>query len=279
MNKIFTEVENILKEANIEEYSQEAKIIILEISKQKLEDIILNNSINNVDKIIETALIRAKTRKPIQQILNCAYFKGKKYFINEHVLIPRDETEILVDCACELLKNKKEKLDILDIGIGSGIISCELAKELKNKDIEILGVDISLEALMVALKNIQKFDLIRKVLIRKSDLFSKIRDGEAFDLIISNPPYIPISQKENLQKEISFEPDSALFTSDKDGIEFYRKIIKDAPKYLKPNGCLAFELGINQSMLVEKLLKEDFKDIKIIKDLQGTDRVITAELK
>lgn len=279
MNKIFKKVEKILKDGAIEEYKQEAKIIIKEISSQSLEEIILNDEVQNEQKILETAHLRAKTKKPLQHILGYCYFMNEKYIVNKNVLIPRDETEILVNCAYELLKDKKEKINILDIGVGSGIISCALAKKLKEKEIEILATDISLDALEVAIENISKLDLIRKVIIRKSDLFSKIRDNEKFDLIISNPPYIPMSQKETLQKEVSFDPDIALFAKDDKGVEFYQKIINEAPKFLKEKGFLAFETGINQSNLIKSFLEKDFKNIEIIKDLASIDRVITAQLK
>ncbi|MBQ8848122.1 MAG: peptide chain release factor N(5)-glutamine methyltransferase [Candidatus Gastranaerophilales bacterium] len=274
------EVENILKEANIEEYQAEAKLIVLEISNLSLEEIMLGKDIPNKTKILDIAYKRARTKKPIQHLLGYSHFMGEKFIVNEFVLIPRDETEILVKEAFELIKNKKEKLDILDIGVGSGCISCSLAKKLHNKDIEILGVDISFEAIETALENINKLNLVRKVILRKSDIYSKIRNCEKFDLIISNPPYIPIKEKENLQKEVlNFDPHLALFASDDKGIEFYEKIIKDAPKYLKRDGFLAFEIGINQAPYIENLLKENFKNIKIIKDLANIERVMTAQIK
>lgn len=273
-------IENILKEANIEEYKAEAKLILLELSGLKLEDILLGKEIKNKEEIIEFTQKRAQTKKPIQHLLGYSYFMGEKYIVNENVLIPRDETEILVNKAFELLENKNGKLDILDIGVGSGCISCALAKKLKKYDIEILGVDISFEAIETALENINKLDLIRKIILRKSDIYSKIRDCEKFDLIVSNPPYIPIKEKDLLQNEVkNYDPHLALFAQDELGIEFYEKIIKDAPKYLKQDGFLAFELGINQAQFVKELLEENFKNIEITKDLAQIDRVITAQLK
>ena len=272
-------IENILKQGGIEEYQAEAKLIVLEKSGLSLEEILLGKEISSKDEIIMFANKRVETKKPIQYLLGSAYFMGEKYIVDESVLIPRDETEILVNKAYELLKNKTEKLDILDIGVGSGCISCALAKKLKNKQIEILGVDISLDAIKIALENINKLDLIRKVILRKSDVYSKIRDCEKFDLIISNPPYIPIKEKDNLQNEVQkFEPHLALFAQDENGIEFYEKIINNAKKFLKKDGFIAFELGISQSNLVKELLQKEFKNIEIIKDLQGIERVITAQI-
>ena len=273
-------VENILKQGEIEEYQAEAKLIVLELSGLKLEEILLGKEIENKDKILELAQKRAQTKAPIQHLLGCANFMGEKYLVNENVLIPRDETEILVNSAYNLIKNINSKIDILDIGVGSGCISCALAKKLKDKNIEILGVDISLEALVIAIENINKLDLVRKVILRKSDVYSKIRECEKFDLIVSNPPYIPICEKEKLQDEVkNFDPELALFAPDEKGVVFYSRIIEGALNSLKPNGFLAMELGINQADLVKNMLEKDFKNIEIIKDLAGIERVILAQLK
>ena len=279
MNTIIKQIEKILSEAGIEEYKQEAKLILEAVSGLSTDKIILGYEIKNIDKIIEIAVKRAKTKAPIQHILGFSYFMGEKYIVNSNVLIPRDETEILVLECYKLLKNKKNKIDILDIGVGSGCISCALAKKLVDYDIEILGVDISLEAIKTALENADKLDLIRKIIFRKSDIYSKIRDCEKFDLIVSNPPYIPLKEKNNLQAEVGFEPEMALFAPDEEGVEFYKKIIKDAHKFLKTDGFLAFEIGINQSEIIKKMLDDNgFKDIKIIKDLANIDRVIIAHI-
>lgn len=273
-------VENILKKGGIEEYSKEAKMIVLELGNCSYEDIFLDKEISNKDKILEIAHQRVSTKAPIQHLLGFSYFMGEKYIVNKDVLIPRDETEILVREAFKLIKNNENKIDILDIGVGSGCISCALAKKSKDKEIEILGVDISLEAIKIAIENINKLDLVRKVILRKSDVYSKIRDCEKFDLIVSNPPYIPIKEKENLQFEVkNFDPDLALFAQDEKGIEFYSRIIEGAPKCLKQNGFIAFELGQGQANIVSKMLEKDFKNIEITPDLAGIERVISAQLK
>ena len=279
MNEVIKKIEKILLSAGIEEYKQEARLIVESVSNLTLDKIIAGAEINNVEKIVEIAKKRASTGMPIQHILGFSYFMGEKYIVNSDVLIPRDETEILVEESYKLLKDKNEKIDILDIGVGSGCISCALAKKLQNKNIEILAVDISLQAIKTALENADKLDLIRKIVFRKSDVYSKIRDCEKFDLIVSNPPYIPLKEKNILQREVSFEPEIALFATDNNGVEFYEKIIKDASKFLKKGGFLAFEIGVNQSGLVKELfVKNGFKKIKIIKDLANIDRVIIAHI-
>lgn len=283
MNKFLKKIEDILKNAGIEEFKKEAEILLLEVSNLTKEELLLLDKLNQEveEKIENLALKRAKIKAPLWHILGYCYFMGEKYLVNENVLIPRDETELLVLEAYKKLKNKSkdEKINILDIGVGSGCISCALAHKLKDYNIEILSIDKSSSALIVALENVSKQDLIRKIILRKSDLFSKIRDFEKFDLIISNPPYIPISMKETLQDEVkNFDPSMALFANDDEGVEFYQKIIEKAPLYLKENGLIAFELGINQAPLVQKMLEKYFKNIEIIKDLAKIDRVILASL-
>lgn len=276
---IINEIEKMFNEAGLEEARAQARLLVTEVSELNLEDILLDKKIENVDKIYELANRRIKERVPIQYLIGYSYFMGEKYKVDNSVLIPRDETEILVKKCASLLENATDKLDILDIGVGSGCISCALAKNLKHKDIEILGVDISTDAIKIALDNIERLDLVRKVILRKSDLFSAIREEEKFDLIVSNPPYIPKKEEKNLQIEVLKEPKIALFTEDDKGIEFYEHIIKKAPQYLKSGGFIAFELGINESEAVIKMLENDFKDIETIKDLAGIDRVITAKYK
>lgn len=277
---IVKKTEEILFKANIEEYKKEASIIIEELSGRTKAELIASCYQNlDEEKILNVAKKRANSKMPLQYILGYSYFMGQKLKVDENVLIPRDETEILVLKAYELLKNKEGKIHILDIGLGSGAISIALAKKLEDKEIEILGVDISLGALEVALDNISNLNLVRKIIVRKSDLFSKVRDIEKFDLIISNPPYIPKKEKTSLQKEVLFEPEVALFAPDEKGEEFYQKIIETAPKFLKKDGYLAFELGIFQSEDVSKMLEKDFSNIEITKDLAKIDRVITAKIK
>ncbi len=227
-------------------------------------------------KIVEAkARLRAKTRQPIQYIIGHAHFMGEKFIVNENVLIPRDETEILVRKAVEIIEKYGFK-SVLDMCTGSGIIACMIAKLTAST---VIGSDISTEAIEVAFKNMENLGLFNRALFRKSDLFSKIREDEKFDMIVSNPPYIPYSQKSTIQKEVTFEPDIALYTRDSDGLEFYKRIISEAPVYLNNGGFLMFELGINESIIVAELMKEHgFVSIQVVKDLANIDRVILGRL-
>lgn len=227
-------------------------------------------------KINNVVQERVTTHRPIQQIIGQAFFYGRRFFVNEHTLIPRPETELLVSTVLDIVKNAQNP-KILDIGSGTGCIPLTLVME--NASITADSVDISSETIETAKKNALLHNVFGKVNFFKSDLFENIEDE--YNLIVSNPPYIPLKDKANLQIEVrDFDPATALFTSDEEGIEFYEKIIFEAKNYLLPNGYLAFELGINQYKLVEKLLRTNgYTDINVIKDLNSIERVITAKVK
>lgn len=276
---LISDIVKILTAAGIEqnEANIEVKMLIEHFAGYGIEDLIMGHKLDDEKlKIVEQkAKFRASTRQPIQYIIGEANFMGEKFLVNPSVLIPRDETEILVRKAVEIIKQNRFKT-VLDIGTGSGCIACMIAK-LTNTT--VIGADISFEALETAFKNMEKLGLFNRALFRKSDLFSMIREDEKFDVIVSNPPYIPLSQKKNIQKEVTFEPQTALYTKDENGLEFYEKIIKDAPNYLNENGYLLFELGINESLGVAQIMKNSgFKNIQVVKDLVNIDRVILGHI-
>ena len=269
----------ILVEANIpsNEAKIEVELILEKVTGKKLEELLFINEFDEA-QIMPYIKERIETKKPIQYILGYAHFMGEKFIVNDDVLIPRDETEILIrEVNKEIFKGAK----ILDIGTGSGIIPCMVGKysKEKNLDVEILGADISNGAIHIALDNVKKLNLIRTCIFRKSDLFSNIRSDEKFDIIVSNPPYIPKKMYETIQEEVKFEPYNALFTEDDKGLYFYEKIIADAPKFLKKGGFIFFELMQGQADDVFKLLSDNgFKNVQIIKDLANIERVIKAEI-
>lgn len=271
------EILKILTDSGIEpnEANVEVKMLLEHFANYGAKDIIMGNKLTD-DKlkiVKEKAQLRAKTRQPIQHIIGYADFMGEKFLVNSSVLIPRDETEILVRKAIETINENGFKM-ALDVGTGSGCIACMVAK---HTDCQIIGLDVSTDALNVALDNASRLNLFNKAIFRKSDVFSNVKPRESFDIIISNPPYIPAGTV--LQKEVMFDPKLALFASDKDGLEFYEKISKNASKILNTGGYLLFELGIGQSQAVKDIMAQaGFKDFEIIKDLAGIDRVISAHL-
>ena len=276
---LITDIVKILTDAGIEqnEANIEVKMLIEHFAGFGIEDIIMGKKLDEekLQIVEQKAKLRASTRQPIQYIIGQADFMGEKFIVNPSVLIPRDETEILVRKTVEIIKENHFKT-VLDVGTGSGCIACMVAK-LTNAT--VIGADISFEAIETAFKNMENLKLFNRALFRKSDLFSMIREDEKFDVIVSNPPYIPPSMKKDIQKEVTFEPETALYTKDEKGLEFYEKIIKDAPKFLNENGYLLFELGIDESLEVAQIMKDtDFKNIRIVKDLAGIDRVIFGNI-
>ena len=277
---LIQDIVKILTDSGIEpnEAKVEVKLLIEHFASYSLVDILMGKKLTE-DKlkiVEEKAKLRAKTHEPIQYIIGLADFMGEKFVVSKDVLIPRDETELLVRQAIEII-NKNNFTSALDMCTGSGCIACMIAK-LTN--CQVMGVDISTEAIHTAFKNMEKFELFNKAIFRKSDIYNKIREDERFDIIVSNPPYIPPKMKETIQEEVSFEPDLALYTTDEKGLEFYEKIIKDAPKFLNKGGYLMFELGIGQSTSVAQLMKKaGFENIKVLKDLANIDRVIFGTLQ
>ena len=231
----------------------------------------------DIEKLESAVNIRLSTRAPMPQILGYAYFMGCRFEITKDTLIPRPETELLVRKAVELVKNNNYK-QILDIGTGSGCIACMIAKKT---NAQVLGVDISNEALKICLNNAMHLDLMNRAIFRKSDLFSKIREDEKFDMIVSNPPYIPPQDREGLQIEVKdHEPAAALFTQDEKGLEFYIKITSEAHKYMTQNASLIYEVGINQAEDVMEIMKNNgYKDINYLTDLSGIKRVVYGILE
>lgn len=259
-----------------EEAISEIDFVFEIVANVTSKDILMGKSIDSkfeqeISNIVDE---RVNTKRPIQQILGQAYFMGERFFVNEYTLIPRPETEILVLECLKLISEQETK--ILDIGTGSGCIPVSIAKRAKNS--KITAVDICENAIKAAQRNAALHNVETQIEFKKSDLFLNIDDK--FDIIISNPPYIPVAEKPNLQSEVrDFEPENALFAYDENGIEFYKKIIEESVNYLLKDSCLLFELGINQSILVKELMiKAGFSSIKLIKDLDGIDRVIVGQL-
>ena len=265
----------ILTDAGIEENEarKEVEILLEYFCGYTAKDEIMGKILpeESFKLVANKAELRAKSRIPVQYITGEAWFMGERFKVTPDVLIPRDETEILVSKAIEIINENKFE-QVLDIGTGSGCIACTIAK---NTDATVLGVDISSDALRVALDNVTWLGINNKAVFRKSDLFEKIRSEEKFDLIVSNPPYIPDGTE--LQPEVRHEPEIALFSGET-GLEYYEKITNDAPKFLNQNGYLMFELGINESDFVIDMMKKRFAEVTVIKDFAGIDRVVYGKL-
>jgi release factor glutamine methyltransferase len=231
-------------------------------------------------EFISSVLKRRIKGEPIQYILGKTEFMGLEFKVGPCVLIPRPETEILVETAIRQLsvfRHQFQTLKILDVGTGSGCIAITLAKLFPNAKIDAL--DLSEGALAVAKDNAQLHNL--DVNFIHSDLFSSnYLIANTYDLIISNPPYIVSSQIDKLQPEIKYEPRIAL-DGGEDGLNFYRRLIAGSLSYLKRGGLLIMETGFNQKASLKNIFQKfaDFEIIETVKDHNNTDRVIVAGRK
>lgn len=258
-----------LKENNIEEWASKARRLLaftLNVSKEYL--IINNESEIPEEKIREyhENIEQLIDGKPIQYIIGKQEFMGIDFIVNKNVLIPQPDTEILVEETIKLARTIKNP-QILDLCTGSGAIAISIAKYVPSS--KIYASDISKEALKIAVLNAKK----NKVQFIQSDLFENIYSK--FDIIVSNPPYIKTEEIKTLSKEVQNEPILAL-DGGQDGLYFYRKIIKQAHKYLNKNGTLCLEIGEDQKETVVNLIEtsENYTNIKTYKDLAGNDRVV-----
>lgn len=262
---------DLLKENKIEDYSIKVKILISFITGIKkdilinYEDVeILDNKLEiyiyNLNKIIEGV--------PIQYITKKQEFMGLDFFVDENVLIPQPDTEILVEEVLKISKLYNKKINILDLCTGSGAIAVSLSKYIK--DVNIIATDISKNAIEIAEKNAIKNNVENKIKFVVSDMFKNIENK--FDIIVSNPPYIETKEIEKLSKEVKNEPIIAL-DGGNDGIKYYKIIADNYNKFLNIGGYLLLEIGYNQGESVSKL----FKNSEIKKDLSGNNRVILVK--
>lgn len=254
----------------------EADWIISHVTKMTQEEFILNPREITEDEVKEVEIIvaRRNSGEPLQYILGETEFMGMKFKVNELILIPRQDTETLVETVIEKIGNKKVR--VLDIGTGSGCVGISIAKNCKNAEVTLL--DYSDSILEIAKENAELNGV--GVNIERCDILEEVPDGK-YDIIVSNPPYIETDTIFSLDNIVSsYEPVEAL-DGGFDGLMFYQRIAEElAEDILEENGFIAFEIGYNQGEAVSEILDEaEFSGIKVIKDPCGNDRVVTAKYK
>lgn len=232
----------------------------------------------NADRYIDCIRRRA-AHIPLQHITGEQEFMGYPFCVNEHVLIPRQDTETLVEEAIQVMR---PKMKVLDMCTGSGCIVLSILKMCREKyymtDLQGIGADVSEEALKVARENGRRLGV--PVTWIQSDLFAKIPEEEKYDVIVSNPPYIETAVIDTLQEEVRLHDPYIALDGKEDGLYFYRRIISEAGKYLKTQGKLMFEIGCDQAEAVEELMKNaGYEQITVKKDLAGLDRVVYGTLQ
>lgn len=270
-----------LSKAGVEEAALDSKYLLFEAFDTDMTHFLIDRykKLSQEDFFLEavskyrTMIEKRSQRIPLSYITGRREFMGLEFLVNKHVLIPRQDTETLVELVLKDYKGKKPV--ILDMCTGSGCIAISLAK-LGGFD-RVTAADISREALKVTEKNARKLLGERKLTLIESDLFTSMGEQNKFDVIVSNPPYIPAKIIEGLQPEVrDFEPEMAL-DGKEDGLYFYRRLALECLPYLAPGGAVYFEIGYDQGEPVGNLLKDaGFKDIRVVKDTPGMDRVVCA---
>lgn len=259
-----------LKYSNIPNAKQEMYFFCNELLHLNRSDMLLLKEFTNKQaKILKNAVKQRCNHVPLQLIVGRSSFMGLTILENKETLTPRPETELLASIIIDEYKNTKAQ--ILDMCSGSGCIGIALGKNGHN----VTCVDVNNKALKSTKKNAQLNKV--KVNLIKSDMFTKVKG--TFDIIVSNPPYIPTKEIFNLQPEVkNYDPIIAL-DGGVDGFHFYKVISDQAHNYLKPNGVLYLECGKDQAQTIKKLLSKNFKNITIIKDYNSIERFIKAEVK
>lgn len=262
-----------LKKADIEEAALDARLLLEEVCGTD-RNYLLSHGENPVTEIQNRDYTADITRRaahvPLQHILGYQEFMGLKFKVTPDVLIPRQDTEILVE---EVMRFLHDGMRILDMCTGSGCILLSLLRY--SNECEGIGCDISEKALAVAEENARLLDLAADFV--QSDLFENV-DGK-FEIIVSNPPYIPAKMIPELMEEVREHDPLTALDGGGDGLDFYRKIIKEAEKYLYSGGMLFFEIGYDQAEAVSGYMKEaGYQDITVCKDLSGLDRVVSGRM-
>ena len=268
----------MLKNENIEAPKNKARMLLQATLKKSREYLMIydNQEVTSLerDKYIKNVK-RLILGEPLQYITGIQEFMKLNFLVTKDVLIPRPDTEILVEEVIKIAENIPNPV-ILDLCTGSGAIAISLAKYIKN--VHICAIDISSKALEIAKKNAELNGVKNNIDFIESNLFDKIKDKK-FDIIVSNPPYIETETIKRLSKDVQNEPKIAL-DGGKDGLDFYRKISENGYKFLNRQGYLCLEIGYNQGIAVKQILekKKRYVNIKCIKDLCENDRVITAQI-
>jgi release factor glutamine methyltransferase len=285
IKEIISVAENILREAGDADYKVDAEILICHVIKYDSKKLFMNwaREIDDDHAELFFELVQRRAEgTPTQYLTNRQEFMGGAFYVDESVLIPRADTEILVEEALAYLKDNRSARSVLDLGTGSGAIAISLARNMPS--LRITASDISEDTLAVAEKNAAALGVRDRIKFVRSDIFGGFKTGfggAKWDVIISNPPYIKSDVIPTLQREINeHEPMSAL-DGGADGLDYFRRIIDGAPLYMKKVGAVFFEIGYDQAQDVSAIFRDNgnFVRVSVTPDISGHDRVISARMK
>jgi release factor glutamine methyltransferase len=282
VNALIAETGKKFREVGIESGPAEAELILCDL----LDVDRLRLYLNGPSLIDETVLRKFNavvkkrlTRYPLQYILGNAWFYGRKFLVNEDVMVPTPETELLLESILRAARFcESDPVRVLDMGVGSGVVA--VSAKLENPELDITAVDISDDALHVAQVNAGRFEVADAIRFIRSDLFENIDSSEKFDIIASNPPYISTAEYDELEPEVLADPKMALVAGPR-GLDIITRLIAQSPDYLTRPGILLFEIGYDQAEEVFSMVENDgrYIDCSLIRDLSDIDRLVICKVQ
>lgn len=280
--ELYEEGRRILEQAGLPDAALDARFLLEEVCGTNLQTLLVFPEKKVTEEEVNqyrTFIQRRKDREPTAMILGEWDFMGLTFRLNKSTLIPEQDTEVLVETALEELKRRgpgEAPLRILDLCTGSGCILLSLLHELRNAG--GLGTDLSEEALEAARENAVRLGLQERAAFRQGDLWEPVGD-ERFDLIVSNPPYVPTDVIPTLEPEVRCGEPYAALDGGEDGLVFYRRILKEAAGHLKPSGIIIVESGFDEAAQIAALMQDQkLREIRTVKDYGGLDRVVLGAL-
>lgn len=269
-----------LKDAGIPEYALDAELIMMQVTGMDRIEILTERTFvldGRQKKQFFEKICRRVEKEPVSYILGHREFMGFDFLVEPGVLIPRPDTEILVEAVLQTIREWNKKIEIVEVGIGTGCISVSIAAL---SDAECYGVDINPKAVALSERNAERNGIEKKTHFYYGNLFEGLPSNKMFDMIVSNPPYIRKRDMETLMEDVkNYEPYNALCGGE-DGLCFYRKIASEGKRILKKSGFVFFEIGYDEAEAVIDILTDaGYTKISVIKDLSGLDRVVKARLE
>lgn len=282
INALIAEAGKKLEKVGIEAGPAEAEIALCDLLDVDRLQLYLHGHALIDEAILKKfdAVIRKRlTRYPLQYILGNAWFYGRKFLVNEDVMVPTPETELLLESVLRSVRFcRSDPVRLLDVGVGSGVIAVSAA--LENSKLDVTALDISADALQVAQVNAERFDVADSIRFVQSDLFAALEKDERFDIIASNPPYISTEEYDDLEDEVKADPKPALLAGPR-GLDIIERLISDAPEFLTRPGFLQFEIGYDQAEEIFDMVERDgrYADCVFFKDLSDIDRIAVCKIQ